>query len=72
MSISRYHAPFFVLVRGDIESSDSAWLRERLRDAAVPTLALLDDVELRSFKHQFPVDGHPTSEGYSIAAIAVK
>jgi hypothetical protein len=71
LSISRYHAPFFVLVWEDSESSDSAWLRERLRDADVPTLALLDDEELRSFKHQFPLDGHPTREGYTIAATAV-
>jgi lysophospholipase L1-like esterase len=74
LSISKYHAPFFVVL-WDVSlelNSDAQWLREKLRKAGVPTLAISAAIpELQSARYYIQGDGHPNSEGYALVAEAL-
>jgi lysophospholipase L1-like esterase len=74
LSISKYHAPFFVVL-WDVSlevNKDSKWLREKLRKAGISMLAISEAIpELQSSKYYIPGDAHPNGEGYALVAEAL-
>jgi hypothetical protein len=71
LSVTRYHAPFYVLVwRDDVGGgTNSDWLIDQLKDSGVQTLDLAAAIPgLLSGKYTIPVEGHPTAEANRLVA----
>jgi hypothetical protein len=71
LSISRYHAPFFVVLWGGYgydtgDDTNEKWITQRLEQNGVPTLRLLP--ALKSNRFRFPFDGHATANAYTLVA----
>jgi hypothetical protein len=71
LSVTKYHAPFYVLVwRDDVLSpTNSDWLIDKLKNSGVQTLDLAVAIPgLLSGKYIIPKEGHPTAEANRLVA----
>jgi hypothetical protein len=73
LSLSQYHAPFFVLLWNvPWEDEDAEWLRRKLQATDIPLLVLSTAApELRSDKFFIPLDYHPKKDAYALVAAAL-
>jgi hypothetical protein len=71
LSVTRYHAPFYVLVSRDdvVGATNSDWLIDKLKNSGVQTLDLAAVIPgLLSGKYTIPKEGHPTAEANRLIA----
>jgi hypothetical protein len=78
LSMSKYHAPFFVVLwdvhLGDDDWPNAQWIAQRLEQSGIPTLRLsvsLPELQSDSYYNPPHLGGHPTGQAYASVSNAL-